>query len=491
MAINVENKPQGKSPIGPILAVLGVFGLGGVLVWQLTKEKDGTGTGILQVTVDPAGATLKIDGVSKTVGSITLPVGAHTWIVSATGYVTKSGQVTITKGVTLPLNVVLEDSGTGEEPVYTMSQPIATPNPVNMGENVSIKIPVKYTNGPATQAVTVKIEIAESSGLSTPGTLLKTLNQSTTLTRGTLKNLTFSWTSSGAIGSKDITVSILVSNAVKDSNHFDDAFDVSAGETQANLDLTFSPSTAYFELDGTTRLYNGDNDISAGYHTWECRQLGKVTQNGSFTVAAGAVKTLNITLAESISIIRVTNSPVTVGGVIDCTIEGFNPNTDVSIYLVNGGQRKLGTIHTSSAGWGDSLGQIIFPSDIAAGTYTLKASDTENEADTILVAESGQVILNYFWVNVRNWTQSMTHFAAQYHDGIAGQWIDGGIHERSGFAGFYNVHPRGTIAIMFSWDNGATWGDWIYSPSVTIPESSNIYYNWTSGRFEWEDGTPL
>ena len=119
--------------------------------------------------------------------------------------------------------------GNGGGPLtIQLGQPRVIPEPSNMGSMVDIFCPIGFTGGNVGNVVLVKIHIAESSFLPWPGDELKVFSGYMSVTPGETHEILATWTTSGAHGSKDVTVEVFSypGNQLLESNNFDDAFHV-------------------------------------------------------------------------------------------------------------------------------------------------------------------------------------------------------------------------------------------------------------------------
>lgn len=106
-------------------------------------------------------------------------------------------------------------------------QPQVTPDNAPLGTTVQITCPVvSQCNG--TVSARVRMQVAESSWLPSPGDILDTqVSPYQDINPGETKDFTFNHTTRGATGSKDILVYIEVEGQEgPGGNHFDDAFHV-------------------------------------------------------------------------------------------------------------------------------------------------------------------------------------------------------------------------------------------------------------------------
>jgi hypothetical protein len=111
--------------------------------------------------------------------------------------------------------------------LFSCNQPIVTPDNAPLGTTVQIACPiVSWCNG--TVSARVRMQVSESSWLPWPGDLLEEqVSDYQDISPGQTKNYTFPWVSTGAIGSKDVSVFIEVNDQeAPGGNHFDDALHV-------------------------------------------------------------------------------------------------------------------------------------------------------------------------------------------------------------------------------------------------------------------------
>jgi hypothetical protein len=116
--------------------------------------------------------------------------------------------------------------GGGSQLSIQLGQPRVLPEPSVMGSMVDIFCPISFIGGQTGDVVMVKIHIAESSFLPWPGDELKVFSGNMVVAPGETQEILATWTTSGAHGSKDVTVEVYLANNLIESNHFDDAFHV-------------------------------------------------------------------------------------------------------------------------------------------------------------------------------------------------------------------------------------------------------------------------
>jgi hypothetical protein len=110
----------------------------------------------------------------------------------------------------------------------SLEQPYALPEPSVLGNSIDIYCPIGFVGGDSSMIVLVKVHIAESSIWATPGTELIVFSGYMPVTPGDTQIISSTWKTSGAAGSKDITVEVYSypDNVLLESNNFDDAFHV-------------------------------------------------------------------------------------------------------------------------------------------------------------------------------------------------------------------------------------------------------------------------
>jgi len=142
----------------------------------------------------------------------------------------------------------------GAQVVISIGQPVASPDPSIIGGTVSILIPIIMTSGVSGTQLKVVIEIQESATGGSPGDLLDTFEVTDSFALNITKNITVDWVTKGAIGSKDVTISVYQGTILLDGNNFDDALHVNPENTipGTNFQLIEDSVSSYAEA------YSGD-----------------------------------------------------------------------------------------------------------------------------------------------------------------------------------------------------------------------------------------
>lgn len=252
------------------LLLLGALGVGAyyLLIKKDSGQNDdssqddgssGETDGILSVIFSPSSATLEVDADKVSSGkSYTLPAGKYSWVASKSGYVTKSGTVSIKTGQTTKLSIELVSSsaesgddddsqnggGSGEVNI-TVSKPVSSRENVYVGELAVISATVK-NNSSFQITLSVKCDFYNSGMLWLAGALLQTSSKSLTLAAGESKTTSFTWRAIGS-GYKDVGIEVSYGGTVIKSTQDDSVFKVSSEETEATktytVDLDVEPHT--------------------------------------------------------------------------------------------------------------------------------------------------------------------------------------------------------------------------------------------------------
>ena len=188
------------------------------------------GKGHIQVNTTPTGANIYINDAyaGKSPGSFEVSAGSYTVKAQLSGYNDATQSVTVAAGETKNVNITLTASGGGGELTVQLYQPRVAPEPSQMGRQVDIFCPIGFVGGKATDLVEVKIRIAESSFWPAPGDELKVFSAYMQVSPGETQEIVATWTTTGAHGSKDVTVEVYSypGKVLLEANHFDDAFHV-------------------------------------------------------------------------------------------------------------------------------------------------------------------------------------------------------------------------------------------------------------------------
>ena len=239
---------------------------------------------------------------------------------------------------------------------------------------------------------------------------------------------------------------------------------------KGTLNVSLTPSNASLVLGGQT-FVPGSYQLIAGTYEWSCTALGYTSTTGTAIIAEGRSTDLTIVLVKVPSSLEITNSPVQ-GGYIYFTARGMTPNSGINVYvdavLVSSGD--FATDYN-----GEVNGFIVAQGSV--GTHMMGVEDANVRVQADFTITAGEVILDYFWVYVTNYSNSnITFFACQYLDEVTGEWVDGGINSVYNFATFLSVHNHGQLSISLYNATYEAWGDWFNLGSMTMYMKS-YYFN--------------
>lgn len=261
------------------------------------------------------GAQISINGSTYTtnasgISTISLPDGDFPYTVSAPGYSNSTGNVTVSGAE------ISEDVSLSPLPVYTVTFTVIDAATTNAIENASINI-----NG--------EDIVTNASGVATIDLYSATFPY--TVSAAGYDNATGNVTVAGATQTVDVELNLTAYNVtfnVKESNG------------------TTAIQDAIVDFDGTQLNTNASgtavfNDYVPGTYNWSVNKAGYIEQTGSTTIT-DADKSVNINLiAESNSIIGISNSEINIypnpsSGIINIDIQNPDDNTIIKINDVTG-----------------------------------------------------------------------------------------------------------------------------------------------------------
>jgi uncharacterized protein YlxP (DUF503 family) len=208
------------------------------------------------------GSALPTHGTLLDTKSISFSLSPGQTYNASVGHTTTAGTIDrrdVGVQIMVNSNVVAEDewddvfyvtAGGGEEIVFDLSQPTATPSQVSPGATVTITCPVTSRSAKV-KTVTAKFLIYEGSALPTHGTLLDTKSVSFSISPGQTYNASVSHTAgAGTIDRRDVGVQIILNSNVVAEDEWDDVFYVTSGGGMASLNASYSNGVVSYSFLG-------------------------------------------------------------------------------------------------------------------------------------------------------------------------------------------------------------------------------------------------